>query len=188
MKLIFLESTTEGAGKTTQTSLFAKANKTTIKFPNNNVRTITLDETSSKTLIVLANLLQMSRELTKLESDNIVICDRSLLSTIAYQELDLNDTIKAWTAAGLPAPDLTIILDLPEELARERRILRGEELRIAERDNISKRDIILETSKHPWFNSVTIDASGDPQEVFNQLERVINDRQIYGSTGSSSSS
>lgn len=187
MNLIFLESTTEGAGKSTQTQLLKQKAKI-IKFPEGEVRKLTLSTVSSKDLIIFANLMQMSKELALSLQEDLVICDRSLLSTIVYQDLNPTTVIQAWTAAGIKSPDITIILDLPDDEARVRRAIRGEEPRVAERDNISYRDKILEVSQDPFFKRVIVDASGSQQEVLQRIERVINDRKIYGSAGGSHSS
>ena len=54
-----------------------------------------------------------------------VVSDRYLLSSLAYQAEEAD---RAWVAAlarGLPAPDLTILLDVPIDIAARRRAAAG---------------------------------------------------------------
>ncbi len=58
-----------------------------------------------------------------------VVCDRFTLSTLAYQGtqgIPLQDLIRMHRVRGLPAPDLTIYLDLSAQLAHQRMHGRGD--------------------------------------------------------------
>ncbi len=89
------------------------------------IRTILLDPNSrisaqAETLLYMAARAQVVQEIIKpaLEAKKIVICDRFLDSTIAYQGFGLGVDIKLikflgnFTTQGIK-PDLTILLDLP---------------------------------------------------------------------------
>lgn len=89
------------------------------------IRTILLDPKSrisaqAETLLYMAARAQVVQEIIKpaLEAKRIVICDRFLDSTIAYQGFGLGVDIKLIKFLGNFAtqgikPDLTILLDLP---------------------------------------------------------------------------
>ena len=65
-----------------------------------------------------------------LEAGAVVICDRFADSTLAYQgygeglDLDALRSLGAWATGGL-TPDLTLLLDVPEDVRRVRRPERG---------------------------------------------------------------
>jgi dTMP kinase len=54
-----------------------------------------------------------------------VISDRFLLSSLAYQAEEADRDWVASLARGVPSPDLTILLDLPVEVAAKRREVAG---------------------------------------------------------------
>ncbi len=55
-----------------------------------------------------------------LRSDRIVICDRYLLSTLAYQSMSVDADWLFELNRYAPAPDVCIYLDIPAEYAKER--------------------------------------------------------------------
>ena len=126
----------EGCGKSTQSGmlfryLLAKGSKVIyLREPggvrlSETIRTILLDPKSkisaqAETLLYMAARAQVVEEIIKpaLEAGKIVICDRFLDSTIAYQGFGLGIDIKLIKSLGNFAtqgikPDLTIFLDLP---------------------------------------------------------------------------
>jgi dTMP kinase len=126
----------EGCGKSTQSGmlfsyLLAKGAKVIyLREPGGvklaeTIRTILLDPKSkispqAETLLYMAARAQVVQEIIKpaLEAKKIVVCDRFLDSTIAYQGYGLGIDIKLIKSMGNFAtqgitPDLTIFLDLP---------------------------------------------------------------------------
>lgn len=59
--------------------------------------------------------------LPALEAGTTVVCDRYVLSSLAYQGLDLPLEEVAAINAHAPAPDLTLFLDVPPKVAEARR-------------------------------------------------------------------
>jgi dTMP kinase len=84
---------------------------------------------TSEALLYLASRAQLVNEVIKpgLEADRVVLCDRYVDSTLAYQVfargLDLMTvmSINDWVTEGL-LPDLTIYLRIPAELSLKRTI------------------------------------------------------------------
>lgn len=77
--------------------------------------------------------------LPALRAGTTVICDRYVLSSLAYQGLDLPLEEVAAINAHAPAPDLTLFLDVPPKVAEARRkASRGHEERF-ERLDLQKR-------------------------------------------------
>jgi dTMP kinase len=54
-----------------------------------------------------------------------VVSDRYLLSSLAYQAEEADRAWVATLARGIPVPDLTILLDVPVEVAARRRAAAG---------------------------------------------------------------
>ncbi|MBU4252025.1 MAG: dTMP kinase [Candidatus Omnitrophica bacterium] len=126
----------EGCGKSTQSEMLfsylkARGHKVVyLREPggvglSEMIRMILLDPKSrisaqAETLLYMAARAQVVQEIIKpaLEAKKIVICDRFLDSTIAYQGFGLGIDIKLIKTLGSFAtqgikPDLTILLDLP---------------------------------------------------------------------------
>ena len=126
----------EGCGKSTQSEMLfsylkARGHKVVyLREPggvglSEMIRTILLDPKSrisaqAETLLYMAARAQVVQEIIKpaLEAKKIVICDRFLDSTIAYQGFGLGIDIKLIKSLGNFVtqgikPDLTIFLDLP---------------------------------------------------------------------------
>ena len=128
----------EGCGKSTQSEMlfsYLKARGAKVIYLrepggvrlSETIRTILLDPKSkisaqAETLLYMAARAQVVEEIIKpaLEAKKIVVCDRFLDSTIAYQGYGLGIDIKVIKSMGNFAtggitPDLTIFLDLPVE-------------------------------------------------------------------------
>jgi len=126
----------EGCGKSTQSEMLfsylkAKGNKVIyLREPggvklSEEIRKMLLDPKSrisapAETLLYMAARAQVVEEIIKpaLAAKKIVVCDRFLDSTIAYQGFGLGIDIKLIKFLGIFAtqgiqPDLTILLDLP---------------------------------------------------------------------------
>ncbi|MFV1991930.1 MAG: dTMP kinase [Acidimicrobiales bacterium] len=108
-----------------------------------------------------------------------VVCDRYFYSSVAYQgagrELGVDKILElsAFATAGL-TPDLVILLTLPDDVADSRL---G-----SERDLIESGDQSFHARVRACFAQmaaddptrwVTLDASGDPAEVFSRLSGVV---------------
>ena len=116
-----------------------------------------------------------------LEKDIWVISDRYLDSTIAYQgggrqlDIKLIDSLSA--ELKLPAPDLTLLFDLPVDVALQRAEKRSELDRFERepKDFHSRiRDSYLELAAHN--NRIkTVDSSEDIESVSMQVEKYLND-------------
>jgi dTMP kinase len=138
----------EGCGKTTQVRLLTQALEaqglqvTVTREPGgcaiaDKIRAILLDAENS-VLVPLAELLLYAAARTQhvaevilpaLTADKVVICDRFTDATTAYQgfgrslDLELIGTLNH-LATGDVTPDLTILLDCPEEVGIERAMAR----------------------------------------------------------------
>lgn len=125
-----------------------------------------------------------------LERSATVICDRFTDATLAYQgygrllELDMLRQVNQWATGGI-RPDLTVILDLPEaaglKRARARNAaedlhgesrLEGEDLRFHRR----VREGYLSLAQSEPERYAVVDASGEPDEVFERLVSTLGER------------
>ena len=119
--------------------------------------------------------------LPHLSRGEIVLCDRYDASSIAYQSATAagdeaaRDRMMAWVAelnARARRPDLTVVLDLPVELAAERRAARGAKAELFERLELQRR-IRAQYAKLPRVRPddsiVVVDASPSIDEVHETL-------------------
>jgi dTMP kinase len=129
----------EGSGKSTQARLLADDLGALATFePGDTVvgaaiRAVLLDPATSglddraEALLMAADRAQHAREVIRpaLESGRHVVCDRYVASSIAYQGYgrgmapDRIADLSAWATGGL-LPDLTVLLDVPVDLATAR--------------------------------------------------------------------
>lgn len=74
-------------------------------------------------LLYVANRHERKPDLVRwLEAGLVVVCDRYVASSVAYGEAqDLDTEWLAGMQQFLPAPDLTVLLDIPPELAATRK-------------------------------------------------------------------
>jgi dTMP kinase len=74
-----------------------------------------------------------------LEAGTVVVCDRYVLSSLAYQGALLPprwvEAINAWA----PPPDLTLFLEVDARLAARRRAARGGDAELFERDELQRK-------------------------------------------------
>lgn len=111
-----------------------------------------------------------------LRSGRIVICDRYLLSTLAYQGMSVDEEWLLEINRFCPVPDLCVYLDLPVEFAKDRmqrtrwtRDLYEEESKLRE---IRDRYLKLVSEARPEYGPiVTVDASLPPEKVARRLQQ-----------------
>ncbi len=191
----------DGVGKTTQARLLADAlsgqayRVASLRDPGSTALGEALRElilrraeipvgAMAEMLLYMAARAQLVEEAIRpaLAQGSIVICDRYLLSNVVYQGygcgLDVNRLweIGQFITGGL-LPDLTVVLDLPEEVASVRRKTRTD--RIESRDEEFHRRIrygfLAEASKNPE-KIMVLDARPPIQEVHRQILTLIMSR------------
>lgn len=107
-----------------------------------------------------------------LERGEWVVCDRYLLSTLAYQGAEGVD--RAWVLAaseGADVPDLTIYLEVPAEVAAQRLVSRERPDRydaLGERLEVSYRESI-ELLRGCGHRIEIVDGTADPPEVLDRI-------------------
>jgi dTMP kinase len=129
----------EGSGKSTQAKLLAADLDALATFEPGDtalgtaIRSLLLDPATAalddraEALLMAADRAQHVAEVIRptLEAGRHVVCDRYLASSIAYQghgrglDPDRIAALSEWATGGL-MPDLTILLDVPEEIAEAR--------------------------------------------------------------------
>lgn len=134
----------------------------------------------SEMFLFMAARAQMVSELIlpALERNDVVLCDRFLLSTVVYQgHAGKLDPDQIWQIGQVATqgrdPDLTIVFDAPLQVAmkrlgtrRDRMESRGEEFFTAVR-----RGFLTEAAEHESIH--VVDASGDAQDIHLQVRRAI---------------
>lgn len=168
----------EGCGKSTQSRFLVdhlKAEGFPVKLVrepggvviSEKVREILLDKKNTQmnkeceTLLYMAARAQLVEEvlIPELQQGTIVVCDRFLDSTVAYQGYGCGVAVETIRAMGLFAtkgiePDLTFFLDLPTEEGLRRR---G-----TERDRIELRSVEYHERVRAGYHAI---AQGAPQRV-----------------------
>lgn len=151
------------------------------------IRTLLLHATSAidrntEMLLYMAARAQLVSEVIRpaLQAGQTIVCDRFLLSNVVYQGfaggLDM-DTI--WqvgkVATGGLMPDLSIVLDVPEDVARFRR---GPEPDRIERqgatylEKVQRGFVELGGNSLP-FPVAIVDASASPEEVHARVQQAV---------------
>lgn len=196
----------EGTGKTTQVARLGALMPDAVvtKEPggtplSDRVRAILLDprETNmdavTELLLYAAARRQHVVEVIKpaLDRGKVVLCDRFTDSTLAYQgfgrllNLDHLRMLNEWATGGV-RPDLTILFDVPEEIGLRRARARNdasavhrdegrfeaEDLRFFRR----VREGYLALAKEEPQRFVIVDASGTPDDVFENAKRLLAQR------------
>ncbi|MFN8532028.1 MAG: dTMP kinase [Dehalococcoidia bacterium] len=88
---------------------------------------IALDPAALALLFAADRLDHLRREVRPaLEAGNVVVCDRYLLSSLAYQSIDLDGDWVARINREADQPDLTIVLAISPEAALDRITRRGQ--------------------------------------------------------------
>lgn len=146
------------------------------------LRTTGLDP-RAEALLMAADRAQHVAEVIEptLRSGRHVVCDRYIGSSVAYQgygrllDPDMVRAISGWAAGGL-WPDLTILLTVPEEVARAR-IGPARDRIEAAGDDFHRRvlDGFLEQAAEEPDTWVVLDGSGTPEEVAEEVADVVAD-------------
>jgi len=182
----------DGAGLTTQANLLEKALKKAgykvvlTKEPTNGligglIRACLKNEW--KTSLLSLQLLfaadrahHLEKEiLPALKKGKIVICDRYLLSTIAYGMISLEKEWLKFINSKFLQPDLTILLDLSVEVSLKRIKLSrfGAELFEKKEELRKVRKNYLKLAKE-FPNVYVIDASRSIEEVHEEVKKLVN--------------
>lgn len=118
--------------------------------------------------------------LPALRTGQIVVSDRFDHSSVAYQSASAQDpTAVAWIQqlnARARRPDLTIVLNVPEDVAAERRARRGHRAELYEQSAFQQRlaTFYRELERHyPGERIAHIDGSGTPDEVHQAILREV---------------
>ena len=89
-------------------------------------RDVSLDGRTMAMLFAADRFDHLQREVEPLlAAGNDVVSDRYLMSSLAYQAEEADREWVALLARGVRPPDLTILLDIPVEVAAQRRLLAG---------------------------------------------------------------
>jgi dTMP kinase len=89
-------------------------------------RDVSLDGRTMALLFAADRLDHLQREVEPLlAAGNDVVSDRYLMSSLAYQAEEADREWVVLLARGVRPPDLTILLDIPIEVAAQRRLLAG---------------------------------------------------------------
>lgn len=102
-----------------------------------------------------------------------VICDRYYFSSIAYGMVDLEKDWLIKINSVFPTPDLTILLDLPAETALKRLGDRYSKTFFERKALLSKVRENFLTLKDNYPNYYIIDASGDPEDIHEEIYRLV---------------
>lgn len=135
----------------------------------------------SEMLLYMASRAQLTAQVIApaLEAGKVVVSDRFLLANVVYQGyaggLDVEDLWRVGRAAtGDLWPDLTIVLDIPGELARTRVGAPRDRMEDRPEDFRSRvRAGFLEAAKTYPAPIAIVDASTDPETVFQTLRNEV---------------
>lgn len=197
MKFITFEGI-EGSGKSTQIELlknFFKERSLEVVFTKepgsskigSHIREILLNKNNSilpytELFLILADRIQHVHEIIEpeLKAGNIVVSDRYIESSIAYQGqregLDKEEIINFIEKLNLPVPDITFLLDLPVEHGLDRAKKRASLDRFESEDisfHKKIRSAYLEMYDQNPSRIIKIDASLKSEEVFEIIKKNI---------------
>ena len=191
----------DGSGKTTQLRRVAERldDPLVTKEPGgtptaDRIRAVLLDASSkldplAEVLLFAASRHQHVVEVIRpaLQAGRIVLCDRYVDSTLAFQgfgrliDLDKLRALNEW-ATGALKPDLTLLFDIDEETGvRRARGRGGDELRFEAEDlrfyrRVREGYLTLAVAEPKRF--AVIDAHGGEDEVFARVEAALRERGI----------
>lgn len=194
----------EGSGKTTiLKKLCAEFKEKNIKFfatrepggskISEQIRNVILNVENTKmdymteALLYAASRRQHLEEIVKpaLNGGAIVLCDRYLDSSLAYQGyarglgIDEVYAINMYATSGF-LPELTIYIDIPVEVGLERITSNNRDVNRLDLEKVSfhskVREGYLEIAKKYSDRIVTIDGVGTPDEVYERVKKVIFER------------
>jgi dTMP kinase len=183
MKLIAIEGV-DGAGTTTQTArLAARFGLHATREPSDGaigkfLREILrgehgrVDETAVALLFAADRIEHVRHEIRA--QDRPVITDRYVLSSIVYQGLQLDPAFVRLINQHAEPADLTILIDVPADVAAERRAARGGPAERYEVDDTQR--LLVDAYRreiHNVPNGVIVDGRGTPDEVFALVEPLV---------------
>ncbi len=114
--------------------------------------------------------------LPRLEKNIDVISDRYVLSSLVYQGLDLPQGWVKEINRYAPNPNLTILIDTPEEIASARRLKRGSQPEIFDKSDVQI--IIRQRYLQLAFTAqaIIVDGSSEPQVISDRMIEAV--RQV----------
>ena len=194
-KIISIESDSEGAGKTTQAHMLIDSLKSAgekahyVKFPRGQFRDLILTgqlKPRAHMLLQHAEFNQVLEEEIKpfLKEGYWIISDRYIDSSYAYQGfgsgLDISEINRSLDfAIGDYRPARTVLLTVDEHISHKRLVERGEDPRIAESYGNEFQRRVREgyktLAKYFDHRYRVVDASGNVQEVHEQIKSVLKD-------------
>jgi dTMP kinase len=126
-----------------------------------------MDGRTMALLFAADRLDHLQREVEPLLNDGVdVVTDRYLMSSLAYQAEEADREWVANLARGVRVPDLTILLDLPIEVAAQRRALAGRPVERYDADSYLAR--VAENYRRlakTDATAVTLDGSAEREQV-----------------------
>ncbi len=191
-RLVALEGV-DGSGKSTQARILAEAIGALVTFEPGAtqlgvaLRHLLLDpghavpDVRAEALLVAADRAQHVAEVVRpaLEKGRVVVTDRFSGSTLAYQGYGRGLPVEelrrlvSWASGGLE-PDLTIVVDVPLQVAR-RRLEHGQADRLEHLDErffAKVRDGYLELARADRARWVVVDGDRDVETVANAVRQV----------------
>ncbi len=108
-----------------------------------------------------------------LRRNKIVVCDRYVMSTIAYGALELDRRWLINLNSKFIRPDLTIILDVPEKICLRRIRKRGAAELFEERERLKKIRANYRKLKKEFRNVVVINGNRTIGEVFADVKESV---------------
>lgn len=188
----------EGVGKTTQIKRLQSALKELsidcigTREPGGTataeiIRNIILKEDMTELTELLMYSASRAEHVTSLVKPNLeagrhVLCDRFTDATIAYQgygrgvDIKLIDTLNNIATAGI-RPDITIIIDLPVEIAFQRLAKRGSEPDRFEKLNHDFYAKVREGYLSIWKNNpdrvALVDGNRDEDSIYNDIANIL---------------
>lgn len=111
-----------------------------------------------------------------LRRNKIVVCDRYMMSTIAYGALELDRRWLINLNSKFIRPDLTIILDVPEKICLRRIRKRGAAELFEERERLKRIRANYKKLKKEFRNVVVINGNRTIGEVFADVKKSVERR------------
>jgi dTMP kinase len=138
-----------------------------------------MDRAAIALLFAADRLDHLRREIEPiLDEGRPVVSDRYVLSSLAYQSVDLPiEWVRAINSRARPA-DLTILLEVPAELAAERRRLRGGADELYDALSFQKKVVDsyrrqADEQRRQGHTVVDVDGTNPPDEVFSRLVEIV---------------
>ncbi|MCL2277372.1 MAG: dTMP kinase [Treponema sp.] len=121
--------------------------------------------------------------LERAKNDEIVVCDRYVLSSLVYQGIVCGDDLPSYLNSPYPFPELTVFLDIEPEIALARMKTRSSleifEYRDFQEKVRQKYLSLIQIYKNKGAKIAIIDASKNTEEVEEQLWSVIREMPIF---------